>query len=172
MSSPDTLTDLIELHSATTRIADATFLTLPEAVHGRQIVERIRKHLADIIGEIDLTIIALTADAADDNDHRIVEVDEKTTVSIKRRPSKVSTDWPRLLPVAAARIVDSRDVDPETGEIMRPEDKIVEILPKLVPMTASVNAKKTGAKLLGIDLDDFQTKEWSGLSVRLIESTS
>jgi len=127
---------------------------------------RERCNLFDALIKAD--IIAKTDADADDNDHRSVTLDDGTVVSIKRRPSKVTTDWGRLLPAAVYRIVDEQVVDAETGEVMSPAEKIIRALPKIVPMTGSVKAKKTGLDAVGVDGDKYTEKEWGALSVRVI----
>ena len=88
-------------------------------------------------------------------------------LSVKRRPSKVSTDWPRMMPVLLARISDARHVDLETGEAERYEDTVARILPTVVPMTGSVKPKTTGCKSLGVNADDYQDIEWGALSISI-----
>ena len=107
---------------------------LDDAVASLELLTEIRKLAGAIKQDVDSAIIDLTADIANDRDQRVIELDDGTIVSVKRRPSKVVTDWGLLMPAAIRKIYWLQNVDIGTGEIMSFEDKVAQFLPQLVPM--------------------------------------
>ncbi len=152
---------LFEMAEMLAEVDDLDTAHRSELVDARAFADELKSNLATIISILDGEIVH----AADGSGSVYGDTHEAV---VKPRPSKVTTDWPLALPAAIRAIDSARLINEETGEVETLAEGVARLLPDLVPMSPSVRPKKTGATLLGLDLDRYQTLEWSSPSVRLV----